>query len=292
MDLLAFGEVFAGQVELATLPLKIKNIAGSGDDLVISSIASTTGNFGPSETALTLAPGAEEEITVVFVPTAVQFYEGTLEFTSNAVNDPSPTVEMTGAGLQFVEHIVANDRRFARFVSSGDVDNDGLLDILAASSGDGVIAAYLQQEPDPEAEDPEELVFQELIIAPSANDAREAYVTDLNADGVSDVATAFFFEISWHQGGIEETCNSFDVDGDGRMAGAELGWIWTSFGEGVPDPENNPFWWRAVDFNEDGLIDGDDLAIGTSLGVWTRFVSPQEGDPEGPLCNYECVSQD
>ena len=292
-DALLFGEVFAGQVEPATLPLTIKNIATSGDDLRITSITSTTGNFGPSETTLTLPPDTSQEISVIFVPTAVEFFEGTLEFTSsNAVNDPLPTVELTGTGLQFVEHVVTTDRLFARFVSTGDVDNDGRIDILAASSGDGVIAAYLQQEPDPDAEDPEELIFQELIIAPSANDAREAYVTDLNADGVADVATAFFFEISWHQGGIQETCNSFDVDGDGRMAGAELGWIWTSFGEMVPDPENNPFWWRAVDFNEDGLIDGDDLAIGTSLGVWTRFVSPQEGDPEGPLCNYECVSQD
>jgi hypothetical protein len=150
----------------------------------------------------------------------------------------------------------------------------------------------LQQEVDPDAEDAE-LPFREMIVSSTATEARTAIATDLNADGSPDVATAYFFEISWHEGNVIESCNSFDADGDGRIAGAELGWIWTSFGESTPgEPEDNNEWWEPVDFNKDGLIDGDDLAIGTSIGVWTLYASPQSGEPDGPLCNYSCTSQE
>ena len=58
----------------------------------------------------------------------------------------------------------------------------------------------------------------------------------------------------------------FDADGDGLIDGFELAWIGRSFGLFSADPAAE--WWAGVDFNQDGMIDGDDLAILSSPGVF------------------------
>jgi hypothetical protein len=48
--------------------------------------------------------------------------------------------------------------------------------------------------------------------------------------------------------------------------GNELAWIGRSFGL-VSEPPDVP-WWARVDYNQDGMIDGEDLAILSSPGVF------------------------
>ena len=57
-------------------------------------------------------------------------------------------------------------------------------------------------------------------------------------------------------------CNGFDVDGDGFIDGVELAWLGLAFGSCSGDPSSQ--WWFAVDYTEDGCVDGEDLSL---LGV-------------------------
>lgn len=54
-------------------------------------------------------------------------------------------------------------------------------------------------------------------------------------------------------------CEDYEVDDNGRIDGVELAWVGRSFGlcSATPDLE----WWREVDYNRDGCVDGDDLAM-------------------------------
>jgi len=287
---LDFLNVFVGRIDTetldpapATLGLVVRN--DGTETLQITSISSGSATFTPSPTEMTLEPGAEQDLVVGFLPPRGATFSGTLEFTSNTVTDPAPTVSLTGVGLEFVEKVLTTQAFFARYVSTGDVNNDGLTDILSVSSGDRTISAFLQQDTDP-------VTFREEVITDIANNARSALVANLNNDeqGVADVVTAHYFEIAWHEGGITERCNLFDVDNDQRMAGAELSWIWLAFTLGSDAPADE--WWFRVDYNEDGIIDGDDVAIAASSGIWTRFVFPDEGVPAGPVCSFSCISQD
>ncbi len=57
----------------------------------------------------------------------------------------------------------------------------------------------------------------------------------------------------------ETDCSDFEVNGDGRVDGVELVWIGRAFGDCSSDPQSE--WWGAVDYNFDGCVDGDDLAL-------------------------------
>jgi len=63
-------------------------------------------------------------------------------------------------------------------------------------------------------------------------------------------------------------CRSCDANGDERMDGVELAWIGRAFGYGSPNPEIQ--WWYPVDYNSDGAINGNDLAILARFGIWGR----------------------
>ncbi|HEX5043030.1 MAG TPA: MopE-related protein [Candidatus Polarisedimenticolaceae bacterium] len=52
-------------------------------------------------------------------------------------------------------------------------------------------------------------------------------------------------------------CSTFDVNGDGRVSGAELTWIGRAFGA----CSASQAWWSRADYDLDGCVDGDDLAI-------------------------------
>jgi hypothetical protein len=57
----------------------------------------------------------------------------------------------------------------------------------------------------------------------------------------------------------ELLCEELDVNGDVRVDGHELAWLGRAFGSssGTPGTE----WWFPVDYDRDGDVDGDDLAI-------------------------------
>lgn len=55
----------------------------------------------------------------------------------------------------------------------------------------------------------------------------------------------------------DAVCSAFDVNGDGRVSGAELAWIGRAFGL----CSASQAWWSKADYDLDGCVDGDDLAI-------------------------------
>ncbi|HET9298767.1 MAG TPA: MopE-related protein [Candidatus Polarisedimenticolaceae bacterium] len=55
----------------------------------------------------------------------------------------------------------------------------------------------------------------------------------------------------------DAVCSTFDVNGDGRVSGAELTWIGRAFGS----CSSSQAWWSKADYDLDGCVDGDDLAI-------------------------------
>jgi hypothetical protein len=57
----------------------------------------------------------------------------------------------------------------------------------------------------------------------------------------------------------DAVCSTFDVNGDGRVAGAELAWIGRAFGACSSSPSSQ--WWFEADYDADGCVDGDDLSV-------------------------------
>jgi hypothetical protein len=67
-------------------------------------------------------------------------------------------------------------------------------------------------------------------------------------------------------------CEELDADGDGQINGIELSWIGRAFGSCRTDPAI-PEWWDPVDYDEDGCVDGNDLAILSRDTVWGLSVA-------------------
>ena len=71
----------------------------------------------------------------------------------------------------------------------------------------------------------------------------------------------------------EAQCEDFDVNSDSLLDGVELAWVGRAFGSCSTNPVSE--WWFAVDYTTDGCVDGEDLAILSS--VWGC-------DAPGPVC--------
>jgi hypothetical protein len=66
-------------------------------------------------------------------------------------------------------------------------------------------------------------------------------------------------------GGVDDTaCDAFEFTGDSAVDGAELSWVGRAFGECSATPAVE--WWHPADYDSDGCVDGDDLALLAS--VW------------------------
>ena len=59
------------------------------------------------------------------------------------------------------------------------------------------------------------------------------------------------------------SCGEYDVDGNGRIDGVDLSWIGRAFGQCDASPQAQ--WWYAIDYNHDGCVDGEDLAVLANL---------------------------
>src|SRR6185295_10711750 len=187
--------------------------------------------------------------------------------------------------LVWIQHVVTTHAGFPRAISVVDLNDDGNLDIVVASSGDDTVAWYEQQRvPAATRENPtapDTITFLEHVLSTTAKGARAVATGDLdhgsNANTASiDIAVGSLFRLAYHRAGAEEICTSFDVNEppDGRIDGVELGWLGLAFGQvstscvytpGAPAP-----WWTPIDLNRDCFVDGVDLAILTSTGVWGR----------------------
>jgi len=145
------------------------------------------------------------------------------------------------------------------------------MDVIATSSIDNTVAWY-EAEITVENEDLEDetrtVAFTERVISTFADSVRDGAPADVDGDGNLDVVSAFLFQVAWNAGGAIEACTAFDANGDERIDGLELVWIATAFGQVCVDHVDPTEWWIGADLNQDCRIDGEDLSILTSEGVW------------------------
>jgi hypothetical protein len=92
--------------------------------------------------------------------------------------------ESNGASQpQFSQHVIGGGRDHVKYVTTADMNNDGHLDVLSASSGDGTVAWYRNDG----TLTPQ---FSSHLISTSARGARFVHTADLDNDGDLDVLIA------------------------------------------------------------------------------------------------------
>ncbi len=96
-----------------------------------------------------------------------------------------------GSGRFGSQQVICGEANGAKAVYAADLDGDGDLDVLSASSGDDKIAWY-------ENEGAGRFVSRRVIYA-KANGATSVYAADLDGDGDLDVLSAGDIKIAWYE---------------------------------------------------------------------------------------------
>ncbi len=112
-DLIEFGSVKVDSTAVRTVG--ISNPLGS-KDLLISAIVSDNMLFNAVDSVLTVAPDQTVVLSIEFTPSEIQFgdQKGTLSLLHDGLNGPTATIGLSGFGI----------------AGRGDVDSDGLVDVL------------------------------------------------------------------------------------------------------------------------------------------------------------------
>ncbi|HXV76823.1 MAG TPA: FG-GAP-like repeat-containing protein [Candidatus Polarisedimenticolaceae bacterium] len=174
---------------------------------------------------------------------------------SNLDDDPEQPPPSPPA---FATRVLATSADGISEVFAADLDAvpDGDPDIVATIPGDDVIVWF---------DNDGAAIFTVDLVATEIDFASSSDVADLDGDGMPDIVSGQRLAVLWYQAG-GETCQGFDASGDGRIDGVELAYIGRGFGRAVGPA--SPQWMIAVDYNADGTIDGQDLAILASDGVF------------------------
>ena len=194
-------------------------------------------------------------------------------------------------GTTWVQHSVSPTDlpvNFVRSVAAVDLDGDGDLDVVSASSGDDTVQWF--QSNLEGLRDPDVHEFKARSIARPAESTKSFAVADFDGDGKLDVVTAFLFEVDWHAGNAVEVCFGFDATDDNEIDGSELGLLGAFFAQecaALPDPA------AKIDYTGDCFLDGEDLAIMRAFSVWGHWTNPDPlqdpPQPENkPLCAFTC----
>ncbi len=192
--------------------------------------------------------------------------------------DLDPTDEEEVLELRFSERAISRGAFNPRSVFAYDIDRDGDVDVLSASSGDGKVAWYenaLLDDPD----FPSATFSEHSTTAPGA---RAIVADQLGPTGETFVLAGALSRIVLY-GEAEERCGEFDfveagmAEGDGLIDGRELVGVGRAFGLTSATPSTE--WWYRFDFNSDGTVDGADLSILASPDVWGQTVDE---------CRYTC----
>ncbi len=177
------------------------DIDGDGDmDIISASYNDDTiawyendGNADPSFTATDIATSADRAISVY---AADMDGDGDLDILSASEGDDTIAwYENDGnADPSFTAINITTSADGAFSVFAADMDGDGDMDIVSASTGDDTIAWYENDgNPDP--------AFTAADIATSANSARSVYVADMDGDGDLDILSASYNDdtIAWYE---------------------------------------------------------------------------------------------
>ena len=110
----------------------------------------------------------------------------------------SAVILATGAEAAAVpfntQQVISTSADYGRSVYAGDVDGDGDLDLMSASSDDDTIAWY-------ENDGGTNPSFTRIVISTEADGARSVYAGDVDGDGDLDLLSASFTDdaIAWYE---------------------------------------------------------------------------------------------
>ena len=113
----------------------------------------------------------------------------------------------TGVGSGWTAENIDTDADYAWRVFAADMDNDGDMDILSASTNDDKIAWY---ENDGDSDDPS---WDAEVIATSADGARGVFAADMDNDGDMDIISASTNDdtIAWYENNGDSDNPSWDA---------------------------------------------------------------------------------
>jgi len=194
--------------------------------------------------------GPEQEITqstdaATDVHSADLDGDGDLDVLSaSALDDTIAWYENTdGQGSFGAQQIISTDADEAISVYTSDIDNDGDIDVLSASTRDDKIAWY-------ENTDGLGNFSSQKIITTNADGAKYVFAVDIDGDGDSDVlsASAFDNKIAWYE----------NTDGQGNFGSQQIISTTTEFAKFV----------YSADLDNDGDTDVLAAAFGENKVTW------------------------
>jgi len=169
----------------------------------------------------------------------------------------------------YTRYVIANGATDVSSAIAHELNGDDRIDVVAAAPGEQVIGWFENLGGTP-------AVWESRLVTVDADYSEKVTIGDLNHDQQPDILSGSRLSVFWYEGS-GEICDMFDADGDGLIDGIELAWIGRSFGMFSADPAAE--WWGNVDYNQDGTIDGEDLAILSSPGVFGATTE---------TCSYIC----
>ena len=122
--------------------------------------------------------------------------DGDIDVLSASYNDHTIAwyENTTGDGSSFAEHIITTSAIYAEVVRAADINGDGNMDVLSASTGDNKIAWYENSGETPPT-------FTPHIITTAADGAKSVCAADVDSDGDIDVLSASSRDnkIAWYE---------------------------------------------------------------------------------------------
>jgi hypothetical protein len=233
-------------------------VASSQDDTVawFESDGATPPTFTRHDvtTTATLADGASAVLLVDLDD------DGDLDIVAGSAED-NVLAWFTNDGAappSFTRHLISVIAAGVTSIVAADFDGDGDLDLATANAGNGSIFWY-------ESDGAATPALTPILVSVTADQVRSIAVADVNGDGLPDLLAGERLTVSWFRS-THEICQNFDASGDGRIDGVELSWLGRAFGSFSSNPSAE--WWAGVDFDGSGTIDGDDLSLLVTPGVF------------------------
>ena len=166
------------------------------------------------------------------------------------------------------QRVITTDANGAASVHAVDLDGDGDLDVLSASSYryDSKVAWY-------ENTDGRGTFSEQRVISSSAEGADSVSAADLDGDGDMDVLSADFFKVAWHENLSDPPLPKLgDANGDGRFDSSDLITVFQAgeYEDGVP--RNSTF--AEGDWNGDREFDTRDLVAAFQAGTYVNGALP------------------
>ncbi len=150
-------------------------------------------------------------------------------------------------------------------VRAADLDLDGDLDLVAPAPGSSSLFWFESDGATPP-------LFTPILVSVSGDELTSVAIADVDGDALHrpDLVAGQRLEVTWFRS-TTEICPTFDASGDGRIDGVELAWLGRAFGLDSLAPSGE--WWFAIDLDRNGIVDGDDLSILGTPGVFGADVT-------------------